>query len=207
MDTTNCSRGWGKRCPAATSARCTCACGGKNHGNPAARRKAGTMHGEALAVNYRGPSWDDNATRRFSGAYVNEHPAAWPVQAILFRREPDASGAIGRGEASILLEQQDGTLVPLPHTLVNHSPTGLEFGYGGSGPADTALNILALLMSPHDAWYLHQQFKWHAVTGAQHGDRLAMADVRRWIQNTWADQAQAELREEAAQRASHPAEA
>ncbi len=41
----------------------------------------------------------------------------------------------------------DGTAVvsvnsePLTH-IVRHSPTGLEWGYGGSGPADTALSIL-----------------------------------------------------------------
>jgi hypothetical protein len=27
-----CSRGWGKRCPEAKGAKCTCACHGKNHG-------------------------------------------------------------------------------------------------------------------------------------------------------------------------------
>lgn len=32
---------------------------------------------------------------------------------------------------------------PLQHRIVYHSPTGFEFGYAGSGPADLALNILA----------------------------------------------------------------
>ena len=27
-----CSRGWGRRCPLATSKSCSCACGGRNHG-------------------------------------------------------------------------------------------------------------------------------------------------------------------------------
>ena len=30
----------------------------------------------------------------------------------------------------------------VPHLVVHHSPTGYEWGYGGSGPADLALNIL-----------------------------------------------------------------
>jgi len=32
--------------------------------------------------------------------------------------------------------------VPLKH-IVEHSPTGFQWGYGGSGPADLALSILA----------------------------------------------------------------
>lgn len=31
----------------------------------------------------------------------------------------------------------------VPERVVHHSPTGLEFGYEGSGPADLALTILA----------------------------------------------------------------
>lgn len=34
----------------------------------------------------------------------------------------------------------DGFSMPLRH-LVYHSPTGFEFGYGGSGPADLARSI------------------------------------------------------------------
>jgi peptide/nickel transport system substrate-binding protein len=46
----------------------------------------------------------------------------------------------GGSVASVLVEQA-GTRTPLRHVSV-HSPTGLEWGYGGSGPADTALAIL-----------------------------------------------------------------
>jgi len=37
---------------------------------------------------------------------------------------------------------RDGRPQPLRH-VVRHSPTGFEWGYGGSGPADLALSILA----------------------------------------------------------------
>jgi hypothetical protein len=49
--------------------------------------------------------------------------------------------------------------------LFNHSPTGFEWGYGGSGPAQLALAILADCLThkgiSHDeiAVRLHQQFK------------------------------------------------
>jgi len=52
--------------------------------------------------------------------------------------------------------------------LYNHSPTGFEWGYGGSGPAQLALAILAhhywnkdtLPLGDEMAISLHQRFKW-----------------------------------------------
>lgn len=34
----------------------------------------------------------------------------------------------------------------VPHKVVLHSPTGFEWGYAGSGPADLALNILETVL-------------------------------------------------------------
>jgi hypothetical protein len=47
--------------------------------------------------------------------------------------------------------------------IIRHSPTGLEWGYGGSGPADTALSILTdyLGREPHPTMY--QRYKFLAV--------------------------------------------
>jgi hypothetical protein len=48
--------------------------------------------------------------------------------------------------------------------LANHSPTGLEWGYGGSGPAQTALAILADATGDGKlAVHLHQRFKWEVI--------------------------------------------
>lgn len=93
-------------------------------------------------------------------------------------------GRVGRDEAQIGVEHPDRMLAvtALAHEYVLHSPTGLEFGYGGSGPADTALNILSLVVSPREAWRLHQDFKFeHIATIPREGGRLAMATVREWI--------------------------
>jgi len=50
------------------------------------------------------------------------------------------------------------------HDLHNHSPSGFEWGYGGSGPAQLALAILAdHLQNDHLALELHQQFKWAVI--------------------------------------------
>lgn len=43
--------------------------------------------------------------------------------------------------ATVAVIEQDGTRHPLPHA-VKHSPTGFEWGYGGSGPSDLARSLL-----------------------------------------------------------------
>ena len=49
--------------------------------------------------------------------------------------------------------------------LRNHSPTGFEWGYGGSGPAQLALAILAEhLADEHAALRLYQDFKWACIS-------------------------------------------
>lgn len=73
------------------------------------------------------------------------------------------------------LERVGGVITNVPHLVVHHSPDGYEFGYGGSGPADLALNVcqLYLNMTGYEgqqikcydgkcwalAWRLHQHFK------------------------------------------------
>ena len=48
--------------------------------------------------------------------------------------------------------------------LRNHSPTGFEWGYGGSGPVQLALAILAEhLGDDHAALNLYQAFKWACI--------------------------------------------
>ena len=48
--------------------------------------------------------------------------------------------------------------------LWNHSPTGFEWGYGGSGPAQLALALLAEHLGDDDeAVELHQEFKREVV--------------------------------------------
>ncbi len=51
-----------------------------------------------------------------------------------------------------------------------HSPTGFGFGYGGSGTADFALNLLLMVTDKENAHRLHQVFKWEFC--AKGTDRL-----------------------------------
>ena len=57
-----------------------------------------------------------------------------------------------------------GSPLPLRLDLWNHSPTGFEFGYGGSGPAQLALAILAdHLGDDRQALDAYQRFKWAVI--------------------------------------------
>jgi hypothetical protein len=59
--------------------------------------------------------------------------------------------------------------LPLRLDLANHSPTGFEWGYGGSGPAQLSLALLADALGDGDlALQLHQAFKWKVVTALDH---------------------------------------
>jgi hypothetical protein len=62
------------------------------------------------------------------------------------------------------------------HDLRNHSPDGFEWGYGGSGPAQLALAILADYTGDDEqALRLYQSFK-HRVIGRFDGDLFALRD-------------------------------
>lgn len=69
---------------------------------------------------------------------------------------------------------------------VKHSPDGYEWGYGGSGPADLALNTLLaaarlgyLSQEEARAWY--QEFKWaHLARMPLAGGNVPLGDIITW---------------------------
>lgn len=84
--------------------------------------------------------------------------------------------AFEKGEMRFEVNEYEGTRVsgytlvtvnghPLNprHDLRDHSPTGLEWGYGGSGPAQLALAILAHEYDDEFAQMYYQDFKWAVV--------------------------------------------
>lgn len=100
----------------------------------------------------------------------------------------------------------DGRLAcNVPHVVVHHSPTGFDCGYGGSGPAELALNVLHALLPPagnhmdqrlsrpfvglygdavvsNDAGRLQQQFKWDFITPMEaNGGYVPIEDINAWI--------------------------
>lgn len=73
-------------------------------------------------------------------------------------------GSGGPGEVEVTVRTNDRPR-PLRHVVL-HSPTGMEWGYAGSGPADLALSILTdFLGSRIKAERLHQWFKSRFIAG------------------------------------------
>jgi uncharacterized protein DUF6166 len=67
--------------------------------------------------------------------------------------------------------------------LRNHSPTGFEWGYGGSGPAQLALAILAdHLGADEEATDLYQRFKFRVIAGLDGATwQLSSADIEAFL--------------------------
>lgn len=84
------------------------------------------------------------------------------------------------GNCSVLVKDGDKTY-PLAHVEL-HSPTGLNWGYSGSGPADTALSILADHFGERGkAETLHQDFKWAFVAGFKDHWELTSEQIEKWL--------------------------
>lgn len=66
--------------------------------------------------------------------------------------------------------------------IVNHSPDGFAWGYGGSGPSQLALAILLCYTSKESATRLYQNFKWDVVAKLEGDFKLSEADVVKWVQ-------------------------
>lgn len=75
---------------------------------------------------------------------------------------------MGLGMARVIRVEANGERKALSprFDLANHSPDGFEWGYGGSGPAQLALAILAdFLRDDRAALEHYQQFKFALVAG------------------------------------------
>ena len=106
----------------------------------------------------------------------------------IFEREPgkDYRHFIG-GRDITLTRDASGAHADIAHRWKYHSD-GFEWGYGGSGPADLALNILGLFVEPPEAYRLHQAFKWDMIAGLPRdvaAQTLSADRIRRWINDTW----------------------
>lgn len=102
-------------------------------------------------------------------------------------------------EDGIVLKRDElGVHTNVPHLVTHHSPTGFEFGYGGSGPADLALNIVEMILHRmgydgpmtkcwggecyEKAYELHQSFKRQFVAGVPHqGCVIPLDTATSWV--------------------------
>ena len=95
-------------------------------------------------------------------------------------RSTFCGAGIAQDETLVLV---DGRPLDPRLDLCNHSPTGFEWGYGGSGPAQLALAILARhLKDDAAALNLHQEFKWSWVFFFAPTWELTSAQIEAWVQ-------------------------
>jgi Family of unknown function (DUF6166) len=79
---------------------------------------------------------------------------------------------------------RDGVPIPLSVSLKvrAHSPDGFEWGYGGSGPAQTALAILLDLFAKDVAASLYQQFKFDVISKIKEDTwTLRASEIVLWV--------------------------
>src|SRR5690606_35743395 len=70
---------------------------------------------------------------------------------------------------------------PLRH-IVRHSPTGMEWGYGGSGPSDLARSILADFAGIKVADMFYQEFKWDFIAKQpEKGFQISGQEILDWL--------------------------
>lgn len=70
----------------------------------------------------------------------------------------------GRRDGGNVIATVNGWPLRERHDLHSHSPTGFEWGYGGSGPAQLALAILAdYLGDDQQALAIYQEFKFQVI--------------------------------------------
>ena len=85
--------------------------------------------------------------------------------------------------------REHGSVRPLRH-VVYHSPSGIEWGYTGSGPADLALSLLADALELDDEaalegepYLAHAAFKRQIVSQLRHhGWTLHRDEVLGWLE-------------------------
>ena len=66
--------------------------------------------------------------------------------------------------------------------VMNHSPDGFNWGYGGSGPAQLALAILLHTgMHQETALALYQEFKWDVIAKLPYSDFEIDIDFDEWL--------------------------
>jgi hypothetical protein len=185
-----CSKRWAHRCANGKGRRCRCACAGQNHGksNPLSAIHEPTKR-ELRARSQFNMFGEIDVRKNADDLF---YPTGSPPDRLPLDRVEHFDDRVlqfGRGTTSasiwIFTPETSDTkshIRPLEQRIVYHSPTGMEWGYGGSGPTDTAINVLALVVPTREAVRLSHAFKDEFIaTIPRDGGELRMAEVRQWV--------------------------
>lgn len=113
----------------------------------------------------------------------------------IYQAQRQSSDPLAVGGCQVLVLSNGANDLPARplHHVKRHSPTGFEWGYGGSGPADLALSILAdhlgerptrrqLRHGTFKAWGLHQAFKLDIIATADRADfTITSQQIDEWL--------------------------
>jgi hypothetical protein len=107
----------------------------------------------------------------FDGAVLHLFDGAKMMACKTYIGIPHRQSGSGQPVVTVCDGQKSEPL-PLRLDLFNHSPAGFSWGYGGSGPAQLALALLADALGDDDlAVRLHQAFKFRVVACWPEGER------------------------------------
>jgi hypothetical protein len=103
-------------------------------------------------------------------------------------RQRDAEGRSTHTVVTVLEEGKEPRPLDPRLDLRNHSPTGLEWGYGGSGPAQLALALAADVLGDDDlAESVYQRLKFKLIARLpEDGWRLSEEQLRQAIRDVQA---------------------
>jgi len=91
----------------------------------------------------------------------------------------------------IVSEQHDDGMEclirPLKH-YIRHSPTGFEWGYAGSGPADLALSILWNFLGKEPSRILYMDFKTRFVARWKDKWEITEQQIKDWIIKSYGEE-------------------
>lgn len=149
-----------------------------------------------------------NAFRELLEAYKQETQQEQANKVYLF--DPTERTEAGGFPVYIGLEDENGEAIgleilsPAPsQAIVNHSPNGFNWGYGGSGPAQCALGILLDMTGDETVatrWY--QTFKSEVIAQIPTDKKMQMSEtkIREWLQQKTGDVKQFEFTMETGER-------
>jgi hypothetical protein len=93
-------------------------------------------------------------------------------------------------------DTENNQTIDLPH-VKRHSPTGFEWGYSGSGPADLALSILAHHLDMESVGpVLYQAFKAECVAKMGPKWQLHRSEIDNWLNRRWSHMTEDQIRDD-----------
>jgi len=108
-----------------------------------------------------------------SGNHVTDE-----TEVTVYRGWRDPAAPVGE-ECTVTVDRGD---LDKRYDLLSASPSGFEWGYGGSGPAQLAIALLAHASDEETACRYYQQFKQEVVAELpKDGWRLTNNDIETWL--------------------------